>query len=159
MNWLTILVMWVSVAVGWVVAAIACEELDVGRRYIEWLRRGLFLLVLGILGFLGVMFVSDFKVWFLVLGVVGGVLAAYHFYSERFFTTFSFFAESVFVGICFMWATMVLIAGSGTNGGAEIGLLFASMMFLYGICAGTILYVKFKEYGRKSVYKIVSFVY
>jgi hypothetical protein len=129
MNWLTVVVMWCSVIVGWLLAWIAEEELDAGRKYFEWLRIGLFFCAVAISSY----FVfKNFEMFRLVLLLLGIGLGIIHF----FLTKFSFWQEMFVELFSFIWATVIIFVFGDIS--VELGLLFVSILFMYGLVVGTL---------------------
>ncbi len=129
MNWLTVVMMWCSVVVGWILAIAASEELVVGRRYFEWLRLGLFFSVLILFSYF--MF-NNFGIFSLVLLLLGIGLAIIHLFLKK----ISFWKEVTVDIFIFLWATMVILVWG--NQFVDLGLLFVSLLFIYGLVVGTL---------------------
>ncbi len=134
MNWFTIVMMWSSILVGWILAVVTAEELIGGKKYLEWLRIVLFLGA-------GIVFgVRVFEYFTLGLGfllVLGLGLRAVHFLLRR----VTFVVEVLIELFCFIWATVVVLWWG--LGEVEMGLLFVSVVFMYGLVVGTLLNVKY----------------
>lgn len=121
--------MWCSVVVGWILAIAASEELVVGRRYFEWLRLGLFFSVLILFSYF--MF-NNFGIFSLVLLLLGIGLAIIHLFLKK----ISFWKEVTVDIFIFLWATMVILVWG--NQFVDLGLLFVSLLFIYGLVVGTL---------------------
>lgn len=136
-----IVVMWMSVVVGWIVAIVAEEELAAGRKYFEWLRRGLFFSGLVLYGFI---LAKNFLLMFGLWGLVGVGLLAGHF----FISNSSFLQECIFTLCCFIWTTGVVLMGSTAF--VDLLLVFVSIVFIYGLSVGTIAKMKYQEWNKIS---------
>ena len=141
MNWLMIVVMWMSVVVGAFVARVAEEELAEGKKYFHLLRVSLFFGALLVFGFM------LFSNWSLDFGILFGIGIGFwvmHFFLKH----FSFLKEVIFELFCFILATIAVLMWREEF--VEIGLLFVSLFFMYGVVVGTLEKMRFDTYQKTN---------